>query len=65
MAGRGKEGAAMPSDPTARRAAMAEAIRKKRVELFNREAWDAAKVPMELATAADEARDKYEEEQTK
>lgn len=43
------------ADPTARRKAMAEAIRTKLAELFARPAWDAARVPDELAEAADVA----------
>ena len=55
----------MPSDPTACRAAMAEAIRKKYMEQLNRGAYDSANGWLELATAADEARDRFEKEQTK
>lgn len=56
---------AVKEDPTSRRAAMAEAIKAKDQELHNRPAWDAAGRWLELATAADEARDRFEEEQTK
>ena len=40
---------------TARRAAMAEAIRERMTDLFRRSSWDAARVPDELAEAADVA----------
>jgi hypothetical protein len=43
------------TDPTARRAAMAEAIRERMADLFRRSSWDAARVPDELAEAADVA----------
>lgn len=57
----------MGSDPdtTARRKAMAEAIRRKEAEIIRRPAWPGLDRYMELAMAADEARDKFEEEQTK
>lgn len=51
------------TDPTARRAAMAAAIKAKDTELHNRPSWDAAGRWLELATAADEARDAFEEHQ--
>ncbi len=48
---------------TARRKAMAEAIRAKLAELFQRPAWDEARVPDELAEAADLASLKCMEEE--
>ena len=48
---------------TARRAAMAAAIKAKDQELHNRLAWDAAGRWLELATAADEARERFEKPQ--
>ena len=50
------------TDPTARRTAMAEAIKAKDQELHNRPAWDAAGRWLELATAADEAAQRYEQQ---
>ena len=43
---------------TARRAAMAEAIRERMTDLFRRSSWDALRVPDELAEAADVAAEK-------
>lgn len=52
----------MTSDPTARRKAMAEAIRERMADLFRRSSWDAARVPDELAEAADNAAEKQRKE---
>ena len=51
--------------PVTRQKSMAEAIKAKDQELHNRPAWDAAGRWLELAQAADEARDKFEREQAK
>lgn len=53
------------TDPTARRKVMAEAIRRKYEELLSRPNWDAITGYHEMATAADEARDKFDEENKK